>query len=132
MYSIYTSGNAFILKDNDSGLIYEGHSKDVLLLRKDDSGTIFTFKNLNNWSTANVLDFSTQVELTGAPYTDWQTFINWCYDELGKSSDGASSLKTAGFIDYNDSSTSSTPVILLANTWTEIPNDGLGAFTNKN
>ena len=36
-----------------------------------------------------------------------------------------------GFIDYNDTSTSSTPVTLIADTWTTIPNDGLGAFTNK-
>jgi len=36
-----------------------------------------------------------------------------------------------GFIDYNDSSTSSSPITLLADTWTTIPNDGLGAFTNK-
>lgn len=36
-----------------------------------------------------------------------------------------------GFMDYNDSSTASTPLALTANTWTDIPNDGLGAFTNK-
>lgn len=36
-----------------------------------------------------------------------------------------------GFMDYNDTSTSTTPINLLANTWTDIPNDGLGAFTNK-
>jgi len=35
-----------------------------------------------------------------------------------------------GFADYNDSSTSITPVTLLANTWTDIPNNGLGSFTN--
>ena len=35
---------------------------------------------------------------------------------------------TNGFIDYNDT----TGIInLTANTWTDIPNDGLGAFTNK-
>ena len=39
--------------------------------------------------------------------------------------------RTFGFIDYNDSSTSVTPVTLTADTWTDIPNDGLGAFTNK-
>jgi len=37
-----------------------------------------------------------------------------------------------GFIDYNDTSTTATPLVLLADTWTTIPNDGLGAFTNKN
>lgn len=35
-----------------------------------------------------------------------------------------------GFIDYNDSATSTTPITLVADTWTTIPNDGLGAFSN--
>lgn len=38
---------------------------------------------------------------------------------------------TNGFIDYNDTSTTTTPVVLVGNTWTVILNDGLGAFTNK-
>ena len=37
----------------------------------------------------------------------------------------------SGFMDYNDTSTSTAPITLLADTWTTIPNDGLGAFTNK-
>ena len=37
-----------------------------------------------------------------------------------------------GFIDYNDTSTTASPLVLLADTWTTIPNDGLGSFTNKN
>ena len=36
-----------------------------------------------------------------------------------------------GFMDYNDSSTSAAPVSLSEGVWTDIPNDGLGAFTNK-
>ena len=36
-----------------------------------------------------------------------------------------------GFADYNDTTTSTTPIVLPANTWTDIPNNGLGAFTNK-
>ena len=35
-----------------------------------------------------------------------------------------------GFADYNDTATSGTPIIVPANTWTTITNDGLGAFTN--
>lgn len=34
-----------------------------------------------------------------------------------------------GFADYNDTSTSSSPVNLVADTWTDIPNDGLGPFS---
>ena len=36
-----------------------------------------------------------------------------------------------GFMDYNDASTSATPLTLVADTWTDVPNDGAGAFTNK-
>jgi len=38
---------------------------------------------------------------------------------------------SGGFIDYNDTSTLTAPLTLLADTWTTIPNDGLGSFTNK-
>ena len=36
-----------------------------------------------------------------------------------------------GFIDYNDSSTGAAPVSITADTWTDIPNDKAGAFTNE-
>ena len=36
-----------------------------------------------------------------------------------------------GWIDYNDSSTSAAPVVLSSGVWTDVPNDGAGAFTNK-
>ena len=36
-----------------------------------------------------------------------------------------------GIVDYNDASTSTTPVALVADTWTDVPNDKLGAFTNE-
>jgi len=38
--------------------------------------------------------------------------------------------KRFGFVDYNDASTSSSPVSLSAGVWTDVPNDKLGAFTN--
>jgi len=45
---------------------------------------------------------------------------------------GGGVVGTNGFIDYNDTSTTTTPLVLNADTWTTIPNDGQGAFTNKN
>ncbi|NRA49474.1 MAG: hypothetical protein HRU12_10115 [Phaeodactylibacter sp.] len=38
--------------------------------------------------------------------------------------------KANGFGDYNDTSTASTPITLVADTWTTLTNDGAGAFTN--
>ena len=40
-------------------------------------------------------------------------------------------VRGSGFIDYNDSATTTTPITLVAGTWTTITNDGLGSFTNK-
>lgn len=34
-----------------------------------------------------------------------------------------------GMADYNDTSTASSPVNLVADAWTTLPNDGLGAFS---
>lgn len=45
---------------------------------------------------------------------------------------GGSVGTTDGIADYNDATTSVTPVTLAANTWTTIPNDGQGGFTNLN
>lgn len=38
---------------------------------------------------------------------------------------------SGGFLDYNDSSTTGTPIIVSADTPTILTNDGLGPFTNK-
>ncbi len=35
-----------------------------------------------------------------------------------------------GFIDYNDTSTASSPLVLSGGVWTTIPNDGLGVASN--
>tara|TARA_R110002020_G_scaffold460380_1_gene678861 strand:- start:35 stop:574 length:540 start_codon:yes stop_codon:yes gene_type:complete len=36
-----------------------------------------------------------------------------------------------GIADYNDTSTTSSPVALVADTWTTLPNDGLGTFSQE-
>ena len=44
----------------------------------------------------------------------------------------AAAKKLTGFADYSDLATSTTPISLTANTWTDMPNDGAGPFTNLN
>jgi hypothetical protein len=44
---------------------------------------------------------------------------------------GGASSPNGGFMDYNDTSTTASALVLASDTWTAIPNDGLGAFTNK-
>ena len=44
---------------------------------------------------------------------------------------GIQAAYNGGFVDYNDSTTSATPINLAAETWTTITNDGSGAFSNE-
>jgi len=53
---------------------------------------------------------------------------NWAWNISGAGGGGGGD--TNGFADYNDASTAGTPIALVADTWTTIPNDGAGAFTN--
>ena len=53
----------------------------------------------------------------GNPITNIRRFVN----NIGG---------VTGFADYNDASTTSSPVSLLAGVWTDIPNDGTGPYTN--
>ncbi len=39
--------------------------------------------------------------------------------------------KKIGYVDYNDAATASTPIVLVADTWTDVPNDKLGSFTDE-
>ena len=50
--------------------------------------------------------------------------INVVYDSTATSSTGQ------GFIDYNDTSTTTTPLVLTGGLWTAVPNDGLGVASN--
>ena len=59
--------------------------------------------------------------------TYWDVFA-----QKGDTGDaGVSATVHDGFADYNDSSTASTPVTLVEDVWTTLPNDGLGSFTQE-
>lgn len=49
---------------------------------------------------------------------------------LDKSNSGGDVGDHFGFLDYNDASTASSPITLSSDTWTDVPNDKLGSFTN--
>jgi len=65
------------------------------------------------------------VETTLATGQAWGVYII-----VGRGGSSSAPRPTNGFADYNDASTSGTPIALVADTWTTIPNDGAGAFTN--
>lgn len=82
-YKIYIKGNIFYIEDADTDILYEGLSKEVIPRRKFVTSTDFAFTNLNNWDVSKEISFS-DIDLTGADYTDLSTFIEWLENELGK------------------------------------------------
>ena len=49
----------------------------------------------------------------------------------GGNGNNGSPILQNGFIDYNDTQTASTNINIPANEWGDIPNDGLGSFSNN-
>ena len=130
-FKVHVTGNRFLIDDLITLIRYEGLAKEVLIRTKTTTSTDIGFTNVNGWSNTKTIDFS-EIDLTDAPYTDFATFIDWADQELGKSSPQAGG-STKGkdifsWIDYNDTGGSTN---LVANTWTNITNDGQGAFSNS-
>lgn len=130
--------NGLIITDTVSGLIEVSQpSKDVWYIEKDLKNSSVSFYDTNgtndlaNKSVFPTLLLSDCVDSGLVAFTE-STFRDFCLLNLGKSSGGSTSGTTSGFIDYNDASTATTPIVLVADTWIELPNDGLGSFTNKN
>ena len=73
----------------------------------------------------NKIDNQTSVlpainKVTAADLNEIKTSVNAAYDKFG------------GFADYEDATTSGTPISLTANTWIDLTNDKAGSGTQSN
>ena len=132
-------GSALVLTDTISGVI-EGSqpAKEWWYSEAELQSGIIKFESLRFLSESTEYELykntslAVAVDSTDTPFTE-STFRTFCTANLGKSSSsdaGADLDEHIGFADYNDASTSVTPTILVADTWTDVPNDTLGAYTN--
>lgn len=118
-----TTGNAFKLTSdseviaifNDANFYGEG---TVIVLERQDGQEIkriqLTELTVNSVAVTDLEDAAEKLIAIGLGFN---------------SGGGNGSGVTFGFIDYNDTTGA---VSITADTWTTIPNNGLGAFTNKN
>ena len=87
---------------------------------------IYSLNTLKRLAKGNFNEFSpdgvTPYASLSALIDDLKTFF---FKTIGT---GANTMDGIGFIDYNDDSGSFT---ISANTWTDLPNNGAGAYTNK-
>ena len=127
-FKVFTKGNYFYIVDNATNREYNAFAKDVLITRGTTSQDDFFIESVSNWSESNPLDIADIQDENGDAYS-LSDFITFYENNTGFSSAGSSASTTKqGFIDYNDTS---GDVTLSPDIWTDVPNNGLGSFTNK-
>lgn len=134
MKKIYTQNNYIIVEDGSEMPLSKGLTNYDL---EDGTLILYSYKDVRSErpDSNRVIIFTDPTEWYDEAGTTAYTFstleeflqINAVggFSNGGGNGDGVSKI---GFIDYNDTTGS---VSLTANTWTDIPNNGLGAFTNK-
>ena len=129
---IYTLNNYVVVDNDDSsplsylskrGFDFRERANDLLIYNSGASLSLdqsILISDIPNWYAEDGVTAYTK-----------ESLISFLTQNTGFSEAGDSSAVTTtnfGFMDYNDTS----PIIpLVADTWTTLPNNGLGAFTNK-
>ena len=121
------SGNV-LLTDNNGNTIKRLPEYAVLELKSDREGEFIRVA----YGHQNKHDiYPKQITATQVEPNSEIPFNGTAQDLLNLASTDFFFNVTQGFIDYNDTS-SAGGIFLPANTWVDIPNDGLGAFSNFN
>ena len=123
--------NAAIMVVENGATIFDMPKRDVYYnwqsLEKKDEIVLYDTNGVN-YSSSNVFKADlTDCIYEGQNFTK-ETFLSFVHENLGNSTAGETSALKTGFIDYNDNTGS---INLTADTWTDVPNNGSGAFTNK-
>ena len=116
-------GNYLVLTDTVDANTIEYPTNRV---RYKDTPNTINFKYIDDQSQDTEYAITELLQSDGSPFASTDDLIYYLRTNTGFSS--ASGGSEAGFMDYNDTTGS---IALVADTWTDIPNDGLGAFTNK-
>ena len=122
---IVTSGNMVKISFTDGSKPYT-YPRNKIFYSGPDSGLYNIYHEIPEHKLASGL-FSDFLDNSDTPYASENAFETAIDDILGSDNGGGVGQKQ-GFIDYNDTTGA---VSLTADTWTSIPNNGLGAFTNK-
>jgi len=102
-------------------------------VRYKDSGDTFSIISVDDNSQNKSYQISELVDSEGAAFADKEAILLFLRESTGfNTASGGSDVtdNSNGFVDYNDAATSVTPITLVADTWTDVPNDTLGTYTN--
>jgi hypothetical protein len=126
-FKIEIKGNYFYMSIDNSAVFKRAASKIEIVktLENDQTYDIMYQGKNTNYNNLNWSDF---VDSNDSPFANQTNFDNWIDQNTGFNTAGQTTALKTGFIDYNDTT---GPISLIANTWTDVPNNGLGAFSNS-
>ena len=112
----------------DSGTPFREPINTIRYSGPDSVGIYKVYKNLPEHKISEGF-FSDFLDSSNTPYASGAAFEAAIDDIIGSSNGGgAGTILKTGFIDYNDTTGN---LSLTANVWTDVPNDGAGAFSNN-
>ena len=127
MKKLFTSSNYIIYSLDGVDQVYASDSDYTL-----KEGVFTLSQRFGRGGILKISDPTVVFDEAGTTAFSESTMITFFRENSGKrnaSANGATD-NSNGFVDYNDAATSTTPIVLVADTWTDVPNDTLGAYTN--
>ena len=122
---IVTSGNMVKISFTDGRKPYT-YPRNKIFYSGPDSGVYNIYHETPEHKIASGL-FSDFLDSSNTPYGSENDFETAIDDIIGSDSGGgAGTILKTGFIDYNDTTGN---LSLTANVWTDVPNNGAGAFS---
>ncbi len=123
----YTSGNYFYLHLDGVNEPFNDSKSNVNVWHSNETSNLYYIQG-NKLGSHKVLLSDLQDE-SGTPYN----LASWTAFYEANTGFSRASASEAGWFDYNDSATATTPITITGGAgFIDLTNDGLGAFTNKN
>ena len=127
--------NALVVTDtSDSSIPFDKPAGDTYYRTQELDKGIVSLYDTSGVNDASSVIFSKPlsecIDSSDTPFTDI-SFRDFVHRNLGNNKGGGAGVGAqsfSGWIDYNDTSAA---VSLTADTWTDIPNNGAGAFSNR-
>jgi hypothetical protein len=129
-HKVEIKGNYFYLVI-DNSTIYKRSKSKIEIVNSAVSDETYDIIYDGNDVFVDDINWSEFVDENDTAFGSQSLFDEWVDSNTGfnAASGGSGADEKSGFIDYNN--TIGT-ISVTANTWTDIPNNGQGAFTNKN
>ena len=111
----------------DDSTVYKRAVSKIEIVRSTESDQTYDIMYQGEDSGYKNIDWSNFIDSNDSAFGSQEDFDTWIDGNTGFNPAGQTTALKTGFIDYNDTTGS---INLVSEIWTDVPNTGLGQFTN--